>query len=96
MNTKTSILRKADTASIGLEMGGFVIAGYLLGAWLDGLAGTSPWLTILYLTLGLFAAARSVWRVSKQWRRDIRRDAKTDVTAARVLVSGRWNGGGYR
>ena len=96
LNTKTSILQKADAASIGLEMGGYVIAGYLLGSWLDGLAGTTPWLTTLYLVLGLFAAARSVWRVTMSWRRNLRAEAQADVHVARPLVSGRWHGGGYR
>lgn len=91
---KNSILQKADAASIGLEMGGFVIAGYLIGQWLDSLFGTTPWLMYLYLILGIYAAFRVVYRVAMKWQRTLRREAKVlDAPRARTLVSGRWSEG---
>jgi ATP synthase protein I len=51
-----------SASSVGLEMGLSVIFGLLIGNWLDGRAGTSPWLTILFLGFGLAAGFRSVMR----------------------------------
>ena len=38
---------------LGLTMGGSVIAGVLLGFWLDRQAGTEPWLLILLTVAGV-------------------------------------------
>jgi len=74
-------------------MGGYVAAGFLFGQWLDGVFETTPWLTFLYLGLGIFAAGRSVWRATKKWRRELHEQAKDEVRSARPLVSGRWHSG---
>ncbi len=74
-------------------MGGYVVAGYLVGTWLDGVFETTPWLTVLYLCLGLVAAGRSVWRVSRSWRRAIREQSEDQTMAPRPLMSGRWSEG---
>ncbi len=50
----------ASTA--GLELGISVAVGLLFGWWLDGKAGTAPWLMLLFMVLGLVAGFRGVLR----------------------------------
>jgi ATP synthase protein I len=39
-----------------------VVFGVLFGRWLDGKLGTTPWMMLLFLALGLVAGFRSVLR----------------------------------
>jgi ATP synthase protein I len=60
-------------SSIGLELGGAVILGLVIGQWLDdgiprwseGKIHTSPWLTLLFLGFGMAAGFRSIFRLLK-------------------------------
>jgi ATP synthase protein I len=52
-------------SSIGLELGGAVIIGLLVGQWLDRKFGTEPWLMLLFLLFGMAAGFRSVYRLLK-------------------------------
>ena len=47
-------------SAVGLEMGIAVIIGLLFGRWLDGKAGTDPWLMILFVIFGFAAGMRAV------------------------------------
>jgi F0F1-type ATP synthase assembly protein I len=40
--------------------------GFFGGRWLDGKLGTTPWLMIAFLALGLFAGFRSVLRAVRR------------------------------
>jgi ATP synthase protein I len=51
-----------SASSIGLELGLSVVFGVLFGRWLDGKLGTTPWLMLVFLGLGLVAGFRSVLR----------------------------------
>lgn len=51
-----------SASSVGLELGLSVVFGVLFGRWLDGKLGTTPWLMIGFLALGVFAGFRSVLR----------------------------------
>jgi ATP synthase protein I len=55
-----------SASSVGLELGIAVILGLLGGMWLDSKAGTSPWLMLLFLVLGLVAGFRNVLRAVKR------------------------------
>src|SRR5258706_7721096 len=55
-----------SASSVGLELGLAVIIGVLGGMWLDSKAGTSPWLMLLFLVLGLVAGFRNVLRAVKR------------------------------
>lgn len=48
--------------SIGLEMA----LPALLGAWLDSRYGTGPLWTVLFSTLGFFAAMLHLWNMAKK------------------------------
>jgi ATP synthase protein I len=51
-----------SASSVGLEMGLSVAIGLLVGIFMDKWLGTSPWMMLLWLAFGLFAAFRGVFR----------------------------------
>jgi ATP synthase protein I len=51
-----------SASSVGLELGLSVVFGILFGRWLDSRLGTTPWLMLVFLGLGLAAGFRSVLR----------------------------------
>ena len=65
---------QVDASSIGLEMGGCVVVGYLLGSWVDGVWGVGPWGSAFFLVVGFGAAAKAVWRIVKRYQREIAAD----------------------
>ncbi len=65
--TKTrGVYRSLSMSSVGLEMGIAVILGLLLGQWLDGRFGTTPWLMLLCTGLGMTAGMKGVFRAVRQ------------------------------
>ena len=57
-------------SSVGLEFGISVIVGMVFGRWLDGQAGTDPWLMILFLCLGFTAGMRGIVRAMNRADRE--------------------------
>jgi ATP synthase protein I len=55
-----------SASSVGLELGLSVIIGVLIGMWLDSKLGTTPWLMLLWLGLGLTAGFRGVLRAVRR------------------------------
>ncbi|HEY4242594.1 MAG TPA: AtpZ/AtpI family protein [Kofleriaceae bacterium] len=55
-----------SASSVGLEFGLSVVIGALFGRWLDGKAGTDPWLMIGFLCLGFVAGIRGIMRAMKR------------------------------
>ena len=78
---------KADISSIGLEMGGCVIAGYFLGSWIDGRFECAPWGTVAFLLFGFGAALKGLIRVVRTAKSV---SQETDVTAVRPRLSRRF------
>lgn len=56
------LFQTLSMSSMGLEFGLSVVIGLLFGRWLDGQAGTDPWLMILFLMFGFAAGVRSILR----------------------------------
>lgn len=54
--------RTLSASSVGLELALSVIIGMLFGSWLDGKAGTTPWLMIAGVVFGFIAGMRAVFR----------------------------------
>jgi ATP synthase protein I len=52
-------------SSMGIELGLAVMAGLIGGQWLDHKFGTTPWLLLVGLLLGMAAGFRSMWRALK-------------------------------
>lgn len=55
----------AHFSHIGLTMAAAVLVGVLLGKYLDGLFGTSPWLLLLTSLSGVGAAIKLLFNLSK-------------------------------
>jgi ATP synthase protein I len=54
--------QQLSASSVGLELGISVIIGLLAGYYLDQRLGTTPWLMLVLLVLGLVAGFRGVLR----------------------------------
>jgi ATP synthase protein I len=65
-----------SASSIGLELGLSVVLGILFGRWLDGKLGTTPWLMLVFLGLGLVAGFRSVMRAVRRADRAAEAEAR--------------------
>jgi ATP synthase protein I len=64
--TTRDAYRTLSLSSVGLEMGIAVIIGVLLGRWLDGKVGTSPWMLLLFTGLGMAAGMKGVFRAVRE------------------------------
>jgi len=52
-------------SAVGLEMGFSVAIGVAIGYWLDRYFHTQPWLTLIFLILGVVAGFRSLFSLMK-------------------------------
>lgn len=55
-----------DVGSIGLHLVGSTFIGLAMGHYLDKWLGTKPWLTMIFLILGIVSGFRHVFRESKR------------------------------
>jgi ATP synthase protein I len=60
-------------SSIGLEMGFSVAIGAAIGYFLDRYFNTAPWLTMIFLILGVVAGFRSLFSMMKDIDKDDRK-----------------------
>jgi ATP synthase protein I len=60
-----------SASSVGLELGLSVVISLLFGMWLDGKLGTTPWLMLLWLVIGLAAGFRGVLRAVRRADREV-------------------------
>jgi ATP synthase protein I len=56
----------ARISAIGLEMGLSVAVGLAIGYLLDSYFDTKPWLTIIFLMLGIVAGFRSLFSLARE------------------------------
>jgi ATP synthase protein I len=56
----------ARISAIGLEMGLSVAVGLAIGYLLDRYLNTKPWLTIIFLILGVIAGFRSLFSLARE------------------------------
>jgi ATP synthase protein I len=56
----------ARYSALGLEMGLSVAIGLAIGYYLDRYFQTKPWLTVIFLILGVAAAFRSLASLAKE------------------------------
>lgn len=62
-----------SASSVGLELGLSVVIGVAIGIWLDGRLGTTPWMMLLWLCIGLAAGFRGVLRAVRRADREAAR-----------------------
>jgi ATP synthase protein I len=67
-----------SASSVGLELGIAVIVGLFAGMWLDGKLGTTPWLMLVLLVLGLVAGFRNVLRAVERAEKAAAKEAQED------------------
>ncbi|MGH9442998.1 MAG: AtpZ/AtpI family protein [Thermoanaerobaculia bacterium] len=60
----------ADAAVLGLTFPACTVAGYFLGKWLDGLAGTAPTLSFAGGILGVAAGFWNVFKIASRANAD--------------------------
>ena len=65
---------------IGTELVSALIVGVILGWWLDDLLGTSPWLKIIFIVLGIGAGILNVYRTGMRMAEDLHDSAPLDAT----------------
>ena len=71
MENKKKLFRLIGRYStIGLEMVISVVIGILFGWWLDRFFNTKPWLTVIFMLLGIVAGFRSLFRLLKDIEKD--------------------------
>lgn len=56
----------AQVSSLGFAIALAIVIGLALGYWLDRLLGTSPWLTLVFLVLGIVAGFRNLYVIGKK------------------------------
>jgi ATP synthase protein I len=64
-------------STVGLTMVFATVIGLFVGHWLDGKLGTSPWLTGLFLLLGIIAGFRNLFIHVKKSQEELE-DKSTD------------------
>ena len=65
-----------SASSVGLEMGISVAIGLGVGIAMDKWLGTTPWLMLVWLAFGLFAAFRGVFRAVDRLDKAAEEEAK--------------------
>ena len=56
----------AMASSMGISMVLATVIGLVLGLWLDRLFGTGPWLTLIFLVVGIVAGFRNLYVIGKR------------------------------
>ncbi|HHH31728.1 MAG TPA: AtpZ/AtpI family protein [Polyangiaceae bacterium] len=72
---RKQLKESGGAAALGIEMGLAVALGYFMGHWLDGRFETTPYLTYFGLFIGLAAAFKGIYRVSRRYRMKLRTEA---------------------
>ena len=62
--------RAAQVGAVGLEMGFAVAIGFFGGSWLDGRFGTTPYLGMAGLLIGVGAAGKALWDTARKVSKD--------------------------
>ena len=66
--TRRAFKDLAYYSSLGLSVSFAVFIGLGVGVWLDRKFDTSPWLTLIFLGLGIIAGFRNIGRAIKRVR----------------------------
>ena len=53
-------------STVGIAMVAATMIGLFIGHWLDGYFGTSPWLTAVFLLLGIVAGFRNLYQTARR------------------------------
>ena len=70
--TKRSAIQMAYASSIGISMVIAIFGSLFLGVWLDRKLGTDPYLTLLFLLIGIVAGFRNMVLLIKRSGTDLK------------------------
>jgi ATP synthase protein I len=70
--TKRAAIQLAYASSIGISMAIAIFGCLFLGVWLDRKLGTEPYLTLLFLLLGIVAGFRNMVLLIKRSGREVK------------------------
>lgn len=65
--TKQTAIQMARVSSIGIAMVIALFGCFYLGRWLDRQLGTEPYLTLLFLLIGIAAGFRNMYLLIKRY-----------------------------
>jgi ATP synthase protein I len=68
--TKQTVIQMASVSSIGIAMVLAIFGCFFLGRWLDRQLGTEPYLTLLFLLIGIAAGFRNMYVLIKSYVRN--------------------------
>jgi ATP synthase protein I len=69
-DTKRTLRLAGLASTLGLSVAFAILIGFGIGYWLDSKFGTSPWLTLLFLVMGVIAGFRNYYRFMKKQEKD--------------------------
>ena len=65
--TKRTVIQMASVSSIGIALVLAIFGSFFLGRWLDRQLGTEPYLTLLFLLIGIAAGFRNMYVLLKRY-----------------------------
>lgn len=68
--TKQTAIQMARVSSIGIAMVIAIFGCFYLGRWLDRQLATEPYLTLLFLLIGIAAGFRNMYLLVKRYVKD--------------------------
>jgi ATP synthase protein I len=68
--TKRTVIQMASVSSIGIALVLAIFGCFFLGRWLDQQLGTDPYLTLLFLLIGIAAGFRNIYVLIKRYIKD--------------------------
>lgn len=75
--TKEYLNQVLTGTSMGLQWGLAVLIGLAIGVWLDSRFGTFPWLTLVFLVMGVIAGFRNYYRFIRQQQQEGKEEKKS-------------------
>jgi ATP synthase protein I len=70
--TKRAAIQMAYASSIGISMVIAIFGCFFLGVWLDRKLGTDPYLTLIFLLIGIVAGFRNMYLLIKRAGTDLK------------------------
>ncbi len=67
-DTRRLLRELAYYSSLGFQIALSIVIGLAIGIYLDRRFGTTPWLTLIFLGMGIVAGFRNIWIVLKKSR----------------------------
>ena len=65
-------------SSLGISMVAASFIGLFIGIYLDKWLGTSPWMTLIWLGIGITSGFRNIFILTRRALRDLEKDERQD------------------